>query len=539
MIPSRRRRLPPVLAQVGKCNYRYRVVAAFCIKPQLRVVDILRPIRAMGGGDKTRRLKVTGAIYPPVSDRVMGASRTLKNACEEFDLQQVHDLLPLLVDIPICIETLSARVVGVVTASTKTHGGGIDIEFEVGGDSQDCEDAMRSLESGTLSGLSLAHRYEKEPGCEIVITPIEVSLCDTPKRKTFTRHCTRLVGHHKCSAGEERMQHIYQVGGTVRIVGKCEMSLPNSQEDPQPGPGVVAPTAGPPITEERAPPPTGEEAPEEPKEGVPPEKKEEVPPKNKEEVPLENTEAQEKEEKSENDATDGNEAAALLDRAANQISASTERITVLQSQLNAERAKTADIQKQNLASMARLSSLLSTEIPKEPEETLPRVDIVADVHKASASALDRVADKLRQQESTIKQQRATINYTAGFGEREAPDTHMQGECAASAKRSFGPSDFAGTYRNEVECKGFVSRRRLKQMYEEYSADACSGVVQASNKRAKTANGLLASRVDDHDEGTEEVSTAQVCPELMDKIMSYVTGATPTGDTLDRIIKSSQ
>ena len=77
------------------------------------------------------------------------------------------------------------------------------------------------------------------------------------------------------------------------------------------------------------------------------------------------------------------------------------------------------------------------------------------------------------------------------------------------------------------------------MYEDHSADTCSGIVQASSKRARTTNGLLASRAEDKDEGVEEVSTAQVCPELMDKIMSYVTGATPTGDTLDRIIKSSQ
>jgi hypothetical protein len=514
-------------------------------------MDMLWLIRTMGGGDNSRRLKVVGAIYPPVSDRVTGASRTLKNACEEFDMQQVDDLLPLLVGIPICIEHDTTRVVGVVTASTKTHGGGIDIEFEIGGESSDCEKAMHSLEEGTLSGLSLAHRYEKEPGCDVVITPLEVSLCDTPKRKTFTRCFTKLIGHHQCSAGEEGMQHIYQVGGEVRIVGQCEMSLPSAQEDRVPTTGDP-PNEGPPKEgapqehkqeasqeqkqeapqehKQETPQESKEEAPPEPKEEAPPEPKEEAPPEQKEEAPPEQKEEAPPEQKGEGKAENAeNEAVALLDRAA-------DRISLLQLQLEAEKQKSSETQEKNRTSMARLSSLLSTD---DPEQAPPEVIVVADVHKASASPFDLVAARLRQQESTIKQQRATINYTAGFGDRELPDTHMQGECAASAKRPLVASDFAGIYRNEVECKGFVSRRRLKQMYEDHSADTCSGIVQASSKRARTTNGLLASRAEDKDEGVEEVSTAQVCPELMDKIMSYVTGATPTGDTLDRIIKSSQ
>jgi hypothetical protein len=151
------------------------------------------------------------------------------------------------------------------------------------------------------------------------------------------------------------------------------------------------------------------------------------------------------------------------------------------------------------------------------------------------------AKRLTEQAAMIRKQRETINHTAGFHREPVnDDMAMEGLCNASAlKRAPGespPITFGECYQAKRAAGEFVSSRDLSHLYETYQQDEVSGKCEASSKRR--CLGLLRPESSKVDDGTDDVSTASLYPDVMELIMGMTTGKFPGPAEVSRLVDST-
>ena len=69
-------------------------------------------------------LRVIGSVYPPV-DSCVPSKRGLRNELEEMDKQQVKEIVPTLVGLPVYVEHDVTHQIGYVVESKIIFGSGI------------------------------------------------------------------------------------------------------------------------------------------------------------------------------------------------------------------------------------------------------------------------------------------------------------------------------------------------------------------------------------------------------------------------------
>ena len=158
--------------------------------------------------------------------------------------------------------------------------------------------------------------------------------------------------------------------------------------------------------------------------------------------------------------------------------------------------------------------------------------------------LQQAAARLEEQARTIRKQEHTINYTSGFSAHPTPSHNMEGVCAASGtKRNNEAMDnvdqdrtFRAFYNHHMGDANGTSRD-MDRLFDDYKGKTCTGLVLASAKRPKRG-ALLPDDRQAVDDGTEFVSAKDFCPELMEKIMNFSTGAAPSAEHVEELVKAT-
>ena len=552
-------------------------------------------------GARTTSLQITGCIYPPMKTRLNdggGKKRTAENWCAEFNEQQVDDIIPQLAGIRLLVEHDPARVIGRVLAAKKTHGAGINITAIVDVDAHPAARvAADQLMSGHFIGFSLAHRFFMEAGKGAPIcTAEEASVVEFPGREGSNIHlCTPLAGVRKWSAAQEGPGDIYQQSGEITMVGGCKMSQltannPTTLAHPLPPKGgiaAVAVGAAPPVAVVASPvvaveppvavvaPPVVEAAPPvvavaPPVAVVAPPVVEAAPPVVEAAPPVVEAappvaavappvaavappvvaiappvvaiappvvavappvvEA----------APPVAESVQLLSKAARRIELMTKTIATQQKAAAAQTAAFALLE----AAMATPTGGAQMQTPATHGANGSGQLATLGQAPRDESLLAQAAARLTQQASTIRRQESTINYTSGFSAQPAPESNMEGVCAASGTkrhtedhaRAEGDATFRTFYNDRVGDADATSRD-MHRLFNEYKGNTRTGLVLASAKRQKRGT-LLPDDRQAVDDGTEFVSAKDFCPELMEKIMSFSTGAAPSAEHVDELVKAT-
>jgi hypothetical protein len=527
-----------------------------------------------------------------------GKPRSPENWCAEMNEQQVTNMIPQLPGLPLLVEHDPLKVIGKVLAAEKTHGAGINITAIIDVAAYPAaHEAAKQIQSGYFIGLSLAHGFSMVPGQEPVLNAFEASVCEYPGRKGSNIHtCRPIAGVCKRSATKEGSIDIYRRPGEITMVGDCKMSeltadpsavvasIPTSAsvEAPLDAPEAAPPTpteaAHPTSTEAAQPTPT-EAAQPTPTEAAHPSPTEAAHPTPTEAAPLVQTDAipvarteptppatagatppaiEEATPPATPPATveatppatvegdpgplvpPGAASVELLSKAAKHIELLTKTI---ETQRATAAAQTAAFARLELA-MGPHAAPTPMSGSKQPAITSTPPLAVSGRPPQGETLLQQAAARLQEQASTIRRQEDTINYTSGFSAHPTPTNNMEGVCAASGTKRH--NEEADRVENDTTFRTFYNDRvgdaeatskDMHRLFTEYKGNARTGLVLASAKRRKRGTLLP----DDHqavDDGTEFVSARDFCPELMEKIMQFSTGAAPSAEHVDELVKAT-
>ena len=523
-----------------------------------------------------------------------GKPRSPENWCAEMNEQQVTNMIPQLPGLPLLVEHDPLKVIGKVLAAEKTHGAGINITAIIDVAAYPAaREAAKQIQSGFFIGLSLAHGFSMAPGQEPVLNAFEASVCEYPGRKGSNIHtCHPIAGVCKRSAAKEGSIDIYRRPGEITMVGDCKMSeltadpgavvasIPTSasveasRDAPEAAPPIATEAAPPTATEaaplvqtdaitvaktepvlpaiEEATPPAIEEAtPPVTEEATPPATEEATPPATEEATPPATEEATPPatEEATPSVTAAGDPGPSVPPGAASVelLSKAAKHIELLTKTIETQRATAAA----QTAAFARLELAMGTHAAPTPMSGFKQPAITSTPPLAvngrppqGETLLQQAAARLQEQASTIRRQEDTINYTSGFSAHPTPTNHMEGVCAASGTKRHNEEvdrvDNDTTFRtfyNDRVGDGEATSKDMHRLFSEYKGNARTGMVLASAKRRKRGTLLP----DDHqavDDGTEFVSARDFCPELMEKIMQFSTGAAPSAEHVDELVKAT-
>jgi hypothetical protein len=206
---------------------------------------------------------------------------------------------------------------------------------------------------------------------------------------------------------------------------------------------------------------------------------------------------------------------------------------------------------QHLAAMQRLVAALNIPDAQSCPGPTASPAVVADPMQGvvACSAVDQpptevvvtAAKRLQEQSAVIRRQRETINHTSGFhGEPVRDVMSMEGMCNASALKRApddSPQKTFGEYYQAKRAAGeFVSNRELSRMYETYQQNEVCGKFEAPSK--KRCLGLLRPETSKIDDGMDDVSTANLYPDVMELIMGMTTGKFPGPAEVSRLVEST-
>ena len=503
-----------------------------------------------------------------------------------MDKQQVKEIVPTLVGLPVYVEHDVTHRIGSVVGSKIIFGSGIEVVLHI----QDAA-AIKALEENQYLGLSMSHRFSKKGVGPVVQEAIEISVVRKGRREgSWIREIEFVAGVHNCSASQEAHHHIYRTAGALCSIGGYTMQPTKISNDPvsdrtapllnevvppvvevaspvaevlppvaevlPPVAEVVPPVAEvlPPVTEVLPPvtevlPPVTEVLP--PVTEVLPPVAEVVPPVSAVEIPVAEVERPVLIEA----PTDGtallSAAATEIEELRNKLAAKTQECITNDKNYQEAKAVCAPQKAQHQAAMQRLVDALSipgTQLPAGPTaspavmaEPVQGIVACSAVDQAPTEVVVTAAKRLQEQSAVIRRQRETINHTSGFhGEPVRDVMSMEGMCNASAiKRTRDDSPqktFGEFYQAKREAGEFVSNRELSRMYETYHQNEVCGTFEASSKKRRL--GLLRPDTSKIDDGMDSVSTATLYPDVMELIMGMTTGKFPGPAEVNRLVEST-
>ena len=206
-------------------------------------------------------------------------------------------------------------------------------------------------------------------------------------------------------------------------------------------------------------------------------------------------------------------------------------------------AARAPQREKHVAAMHRLmAALQSPTVTNAPIVTQKGVVACSDIAPQTSDIVLCAAARLGEQAAVIRQQRETINHTSGFhgGEILQTDMPVEGLCNASGLKRAKEENVVGTfgeyYQARRDSSGFCSSRDLSKLYVAYNNETVEGKCEASAKRQ--CIGLLRPEVERVDDGTDDVSTASLYPDVMELIMSMTTGKYPGPAEVTKLVEST-
>ena len=507
-------------------------------------------------------LQVVGTVYPPV-DSCVPSERGLRNKLEELDNQQVREIVPTLVGLPVYIEHDTTHKIGRVAEAKIIFGHGIEVALHI----LDAT-AIQSLQDHEYLGLSMSHRFYKKGDLPVVQEALEISVVRKGKREgSWIREINLVAGVHKCSASEEDSHHIYRTTGTLCSIGGYAMQSNTLSSDPSapPASDVKPPVAeeAPPVAEEAPPvaeaaPPVAGEAPPVAEEAPP--VAEEAPPVAEEAPPVVVADPAVSKQAVRRDLIDrvSTQETALLTAAATEIEDLRKQL-LLKTNECAANAKEFEVAKEvgalqrghHANALQRLVAALGPpqaaapavedRVTAQPPRSNQQGVVACSATPPDAEVVLSAAARLTEQAATIKQQRETINHTSGFHvEPTHSDMAMEGLHNASALKRGHEEDeinnFGSYYQAKKSNDGFISSRQLSRMYASYQTDAITGKCEASAKRRCV--GLMKTDAQERDDGHDDVSAASLYPDVMELIMEMTTGKFPGPAEVSRLVDST-
>ena len=484
-------------------------------------------------------LRVIGSVYPPV-DSCVPSKRGLRNELEEMDKQQVKEIVPTLVGLPVYVEHDVTHQIGSVVESKIIFGSGIEVVLHI----KDAA-AIKALEENQYLGLSMSHRFSKQGIGPVVQEAIEISVVRKGRREgSWIREIEFVAGVHNCSASQEARHHIYRTAGALCSIGGYTMQPTKLSDGPVPDEiaEVEPPVAEvePPVAEVEPPvadavTPVADVAP--PVVDVVPPVVDVVPPVVNE-VPADGTALL-------------SAAATEIEELRNRLAAKTHECIMNAKEYQESKSVVAPRQAQHLAAMQRLVAALNipdaqscpgpTASPAVVADPMQGVVACSAIAPPSTDVVVSAAKRLQEQSAVIRRQRETINHTSGFHREPVNDVmSMEGMCNASARKrapdDSPPKTFGDCYQAKREAGEFVSNRELARMYETYQQTEVCGKFEASSK--KRCLGLLRPETDKIDDGRDDVSTADLYPDVMELIMGMTTGKFPGPAEVSRLVEST-
>ena len=244
-------------------------------------------------------------------------------------------------------------------------------------------------------------------------------------------------------------------------------------------------------------------------------------------------------------------AATEIEELRNRLAAKTHECIMNAKEYQESKSVVAPRQAQHLAAMQRLVAALNipdaqscpgpTASPAVVADPMQGVVACSAIAPPSTDVVVSAAKRLQEQSAVIRRQRETINHTSGFHREPVNDVmSMEGMCNASARKrapdDSPPKTFGDCYQAKREAGEFVSNRELARMYETYQQTEVCGKFEASSK--KRCLGLLRPETDKIDDGRDDVSTADLYPDVMELIMGMTTGKFPGPAEVSRLVEST-
>ena len=145
-----------------------------------------------------------------------------------MDKQQVKEIVPTLVGLPVYVEHDVTHRIGSVVESKIIFGSGIEVVLHI----QDAA-AIKALEENQYLGLSMSHRFSKKGVGPVVQEAIEISVVRKGRREgSWIREIEFVAGVHNCSASQEARHHIYRTAGALCSIGGYTMQPTKISNDP-------------------------------------------------------------------------------------------------------------------------------------------------------------------------------------------------------------------------------------------------------------------------------------------------------------------
>jgi hypothetical protein len=540
-------------------------------------------------------LRVIGSVYPPV-DSCVPSKRGLRNELEEMDKQQVKEIVPTLVGLPVYVEHDVTHQIGSVVESKIIFGSGIEVVLHI----KDAA-AIKALEENQYLGLSMSHRFSKQGIGPVVQEAIEISVVRKGRREgSWIREIEFVAGVHNCSASQEARHHIYRTAGALCSIGGYTMQptklsdgpVPDEIAEVEPPVAEVEPPVAeveppvaevePPVAEVEPPvadavtpvadvappvvdvappvvdvappvvdvaPPVVDVAP--PVVDVVPPVVDVVPPVVDVVPPVVDVVPPVVNEVPADGTALLSAAATEIEELRNRLAAKTHECIMNAKEYQESKSVVAPRQAQHLAAMQRLVAALNipdaqscpgpTASPAVVADPVQGVVACSAIAPPSTDVVVSAAKRLQEQSAVIRRQRETINHTSGFHREPVNDVmSMEGMCNASARKrapdDSPPKTFGDCYQAKREAGEFVSNRELARMYETYQQTEVCGKFEASSK--KRCLGLLRPETDKIDDGRDDVSTADLYPDVMELIMGMTTGKFPGPAEVSRLVEST-
>jgi hypothetical protein len=540
-------------------------------------------------------LRVIGSVYPPV-DSCVPSKRGLRNELEEMDKQQVKEIVPTLVGLPVYVEHDVTHQIGYVVESKIIFGSGIEVVLHI----TDAA-AIKALEENQYLGLSMSHRFSKQGIGPVVQEAIEISVVRKGRREgSWIREIEFVAGVHNCSASQEARHHIYRTAGALCSIGGYTMQptklsdgpVPDEIAEVEPPVAEVEPPVAeveppvaevePPVAEVEPPvadavtpvadvappvvdvappvvdvaPPVVDVAPPvvdvvPPVVDVVPPVVDVVPPVVDVVPPVVDVVPPVVNEVPADGTALLSAAATEIEELRNRLAAKTHECIMNAKEYQESKSVVAPRQAQHLAAMQRLVAALNipdaqscpgpTASPAVVADPVQGVVACSAIAPPSTDVVVSAAKRLQEQSAVIRRQRETINHTSGFHREPVNDVmSMEGMCNASARKrapdDSPPKTFGDCYQAKREAGEFVSNRELARMYETYQQTEVCGKFEASSK--KRCLGLLRPETDKIDDGRDDVSTADLYPDVMELIMGMTTGKFPGPAEVSRLVEST-
>ena len=505
-------------------------------------------------------LRVIGSVYPPV-DSCVPSKRGLRNELEEMDKQQVKEIVPTLVGLPVYVEHDVTHQIGYVVESKIIFGSGIEVVLHI----TDAA-AIKALEENQYLGLSMSHRFSKQGIGPVVQEAIEISVVRKGRREgSWIREIEFVAGVHNCSASQEARHHIYRTAGALCSIGGYTMQptklsdgpVPDEIAEVEPPVAEVEPPVAevePPVADAVTPvadvaPPVADVAP--PVVDVAPPVVDVVPPVVDVVPPVVDVVPPVVNEVPADGTALLSAAATEIEELRNRLAAKTHECIMNAKEYQESKSVVAPRQAQHLAAMQRLVAALNipdaqscpgpTASPAVVADPMQGVVACSAIAPPSTDVVVSAAKRLQEQSAVIRRQRETINHTSGFHREPVNDVmSMEGMCNASARKrapdDSPPKTFGDCYQAKREAGEFVSNRELARMYETYQQTEVCGKFEASSK--KRCLGLLRPETDKIDDGRDDVSTANLYPDVMELIMGMTTGKFPGPAEVSRLVEST-